>query len=143
MPEPDSHKDDRLARRYSGAITADGRHFLFTFERMDNSTHEILIPFDSIVDLIMLFEGSSRKAIELQRASLHGQDRRVFYPIKARTLTKFGGGVSVDGRPILTLGINDTLELDLAIPLERVSELSKWFASLARSARNKPKAKSN
>ena len=82
---------------------------------MDDTKHEILIPFDSIVDLVLLFEGSSKRAIELQQASLGGQDRQVFYPIKARTLTKFGGGVSADGRPILTLGINDTLELDLAI----------------------------
>lgn len=80
--------------------------------------------------------------LDLQRKSLKGRDRRTLYPVKARRLTKFGGGVSDEGVPILTLGINDSLELDLAIPTDRVSELAQWFASLAQSA-NAPKLKPN
>jgi hypothetical protein len=134
MPSPDAPNDRRVVSRYKCDVAQNGRFVMLTFYTAGGESHEIIIPFDALTDHILMLDGTSKKMLELQNASLGGADRRTIYPVKARRLTKFGGGVSSEGMPILTLGINDSLELDVTIPIETVSELSDWFASLAQTA---------
>jgi hypothetical protein len=143
MPPPDAPKDPRILSSYSGGLSDDGRLFMITFNRTDGTKHEIIIPFDSLADMIGLLEATSGKAIERQEATLRGQDRRAFYPVKKRKLTKIGGGVSPDGIPILTLGIDQTIQMDFALPAEQIQELIEYLQQLDRDAKSLPKGRSN
>lgn len=143
MPPPDAPKDPRLLKQTRGALSDDGRVFLLTFTRTDGSEHEVIIPFDTLADLTGLLEGTSAEAIKRQEATLHGQDRRAFYPVKKRKLTKIGGGVTPDGLPILTLGIDKNLQMDFALPLAQIPELISWLRRLEQDARSRSKRRTN
>lgn len=143
MPPPDAPKDPRVIRTTKAHLSDDGRALLLTFERMDGSSHEIIVPFDSISDIAMRLESASAEAIKRQELTLGGQDRRKFYPVKKRKLTKIGGGITPDGTPILTIGIDGNLQMDFALPLEQIPELIAWLRGLERDAGLHPKGRSN
>jgi len=143
MPPPDAPKDGRVLRGHKGGLSKDGRLFQVTFIRVDGTEHEIIIPFDNLADFIGLFESTSAEALRLQSAALHGQDRRLFYPIKKRTITSIGGSVTSDGIPILTLVIDNRIQQDIALPPGQIPELIAWLRQLEQDAKNHPKATTN
>jgi hypothetical protein len=141
MAAPEEPKDGRVLRGHKAAVSDNGRFCVLTFTTADGKDHEIIVMFDQLADLVGRLEAASKESIARQTAALGGQDPRTFYPVKRRRLTTVGGGVTTDGVPMLALGIDGTLQLDVGLPVEQIPELIEWLRRLEANAKVHSKAK--
>ena len=107
--------------------STDGRQITMKFVDADGASETIVADTSEATNLYFAVEEAVQLAHEQQRKKLRGADPRAFGPIHAKTLTAFGGAVSVDGRPILDIEINGKIRLSLALQVKDLRTLIEWL----------------
>jgi hypothetical protein len=83
--------------------------------------------FDAIGFGFAEHEQAAGQAWELQKQALGGSDPRLAYRVNARSVQRFQGAYSTDGKPLMTVVLTTGLRLDLAVPLDDIPQLIEWL----------------
>jgi hypothetical protein len=125
-------KDGRTLKNVTASMTQDGRFICFTLEREDASKHEIVVPFSDLATLSLLIEQQSKISIERQELALGGTDRRSFWPMSAKRVTRLRGAKTSSGDPLLTIELSGGIALDLAFEGTDIPALIEWLENFQK-----------
>lgn len=118
----------------SGRSSPEGDEVLLTFKTVEGSQHRYLVDAAGLGEVIAALDAHHRRANE--RRSTRGNDTNAT-PRSQRRLTRYSGGMTEGGTPLLALDFEGDMKLDIPLDLRMIRDLSKIFGILEKAMANR------
>jgi hypothetical protein len=118
MADPKSFVED-----IAGGMSADGRLFRLRFILADGQQIPVIFPSERAAAIVTTIAQVVGEQFNRQRDLLKGHDPRAFFPVGAFRTSKIEGGITQEGRPVLSVSLESGLRLDIQIERSTIPEL--------------------
>jgi hypothetical protein len=121
-------------RGINSGTNEDGSIVEFQFHRQDGSIAYVQLPTIRLATVFEKIQETAAMAYAQQRKVAGGADPRSMTPIHPMKVTRVQGAAA-EGKPILSLEINGSIRMDLALEDTQVAEMIEWLGQLRQIAR--------